>query len=132
MTLGNIADFIRSALAHPALLLTGEFPRLDGSATLHTPGGDTGLLDSLSIFGLPLAMMMVVMTTEFLARARRKLICCRSCPGPYLRCFVFMLVFVAVMDLHYSVWSDKSIIVALGLLAGASDAQGPRHNRAAA
>lgn len=124
MTLGNIVEFARSAAAHPMLLLIGEFPRLDGTANVHTPGGDSGFLDSLSNFGLPLTLVMAIMTMSYIVRARGILSPRCSIAGPNLRCFVFMIVFVAVMDFHYSVWNDKSVIVALGLLAGASDAEG--------
>lgn len=129
MTLGNITEFARSAFAHPMLLLTGEFPRLDGTANLHTPGGDSGFLDSVSNFGLPLTLVMGIMTLNYIARARSSLVPRCLIAGPNLRCFVFMIVFVAVMDFHYSVWNDKSIIVALGLLAGASDAEGRGRTR---
>ncbi len=131
LTLGNISEFAWGVRAQPFVLLIGEFPRLDGSATFHAPGGDTGFLDTISNFGLPLTLLMGFMTIRYIFRARGNLLLRHSIAGPNTRCFVFMIVFVAVMDVHYSVWNDKSIIVALGLLAGTSDAEwrGRRHMR---
>ncbi len=115
IVLEHVRSYYNHIATFPLSLLFG-----DGFSTYGIPkGGDIGLVETLSTFGLPYYLAVVFCLAKLIATAMRRIKDDVSAEGgaldhrSILKFSVGMTLLAFVTDIHYTVWPSKSVLPVL-------------------
>jgi len=113
LTLHNVSQYFVKIAGSPYLLFMGEI----NGVSVSYRGGDTGFIESILVIGLPFYSSFIIYILFLLWKYRGQknneiyeINICRQ-NGFALP----SLLFIALMEAHYSVWIDKSLAIILFL-----------------